>query len=190
MNRNKLENIISGHSINEDDAAWLRALADAGVPITPHLNPDKLHEVIRYWQGRAISAEEARCTNREERVTAYREDGMFCVTFRTASKFKANGALQSMKQYQSLMKGSDGEPKGVPTGDIDAFLSAYAPAEQGDEMSDEEVMQSRSDAWFAVVDVLHEVAPELMNVPFLSGRDKAVRAIREFAFIAKAKEEP
>ena len=59
----------------------------------------------------------------EDRVTAYRENGLFCVTYRSPSHWRAKGAHQSMKQYESLMSGPSGEPTGIPPGEFEAALA-------------------------------------------------------------------
>lgn len=59
----------------------------------------------------------------EDRVTAYRENDLFCVTYRSPSHWRARGAHQSMKQYESLMAGPISEPEGIPPGDFEAALA-------------------------------------------------------------------
>lgn len=59
----------------------------------------------------------------EDRVTAYQENGLFCVTYRSPSHFRARGAHQSMKQYKSLMAGPISEPEGIPPGEFEAALA-------------------------------------------------------------------
>lgn len=66
----------------------------------------------------------------EDRVTAYRENDLFCVTYRSPSHWRARGAHQSMKQYESLMHGSNSEPSGIPPGEFEAALArGEVPAE-------------------------------------------------------------
>jgi hypothetical protein len=63
----------------------------------------------------------------EDRVTAYRENGLFCVTYRSPSHWRAKGAHQSMKQYESLMSGPSSEPTGIPPGEFEAALATTPP---------------------------------------------------------------
>lgn len=65
-----------------------------------------------------------------DRVTAYRENDLFCVTYRSQSHWNARGAYQSMKQYESLMAGPSSEPQGIPPGEFEAALAkGEVPAE-------------------------------------------------------------